>query len=317
MNKPKIGLAFSGGSGRAIAQAGVLDVFEENSIPVDVITAYSSGALIAAAYAGGKLKHLLNDWLNIKTNTVYRMFELNDKLGGIFGMDKFTEWFETYCSDENMEDMHPKLGFVAVDLEAREPLLLSIGNLKRALQATCAVPGLFEPVRWGSKLLVDGGLMSAIPGAQAKSMGADIVIGVNVLKQQTMFTKRTINMWRKYTAVKNSLLFRPVRYAMFRLDKIYKKYFAKMFSDDYGFFAENAAEKNLHVFEVLRQSMNIAMDQESIHMRPAEGCDILLRPDGIYLDRIGVKETQKIYEAGRAAALEALPEIKRLISEFK
>src|SRR3989338_11380842 len=158
--RPKIALAFSGGSGRAMAQAGVLEVFREQGIPVDIITACSSGSLIAASYASGTLDRLRQDWLGMNTDSVYRMFALNEKMGGLFAMNKFTQWFDGYCLQKNMEEFSPKLGFVAVDLEAKALVLLCMGELKRSLQASCAVPGLFEPVRWGNKLLVDGGLMS-------------------------------------------------------------------------------------------------------------------------------------------------------------
>ena len=61
--RPKIGLALSGGSGRAIAHIGVLEVLREYNIPIDVITACSSGTMVAGSFACGTLEELKQDWL--------------------------------------------------------------------------------------------------------------------------------------------------------------------------------------------------------------------------------------------------------------
>src|SRR2546421_11030884 len=52
-NRPRLGLALSGGAARGMAHIGVLRALEENAIPVDVIAGASAGALVGGLYAAG------------------------------------------------------------------------------------------------------------------------------------------------------------------------------------------------------------------------------------------------------------------------
>ncbi len=300
---PKIGLALSGGSGKAISYIGVIEVFEEHDIPIDYITACSSGTIIAGSYACGTMQKLKNDWLSLDKKFILRMFELGDTGQAIFTTDKFANWIRQYI-DKRFEDVKPRLGFVSADLKTGTPVVLSLGDIVRAAQASCAVPGLFEPVEWGNMLLADGGLVCAIPASQAKEMGADIVIGVDILSRRHVFTRKTIQYRKRYNLLKESSLFQPIRF----LSKQFSKFRSALMLEE---------QRHPSVFSILGDAMNIVIDVEK-HDTDNQFCDVLLAPNvKNATDKIGLKASRVMYEEGRRCALVALPEIERLIKKYQ
>jgi NTE family protein len=76
--------------------------------------------------------------------------------------------------------MAKPLGIVATDLRSGQPILFQRGNTGVAVRASCSVPSIFEPVKIGDREYVDGGLVSPVPAAFARKMGADFVIAVDI-----------------------------------------------------------------------------------------------------------------------------------------
>src|SRR3989338_825839 len=303
--RPKIGLAFSGGSGKAISYVGILEVFEENNIPIDYITACSSGTIIAASYACGTLQKLKDDWLSLDKKFVLKMFELNNTKQALFSTDKFAEWLGQYVN-KNFEDVTPRLGFVCADLKTATQIVLGLGDILKAGQASCAVPGLFSTIPWGNMLLADGGLVCTIPGKEAREMGADIVIGGDILGRRHVFTRKTIQFREKYNNFKESSLFWPFRF----LSKQFNK-----FRD--AVLVEQRASHGPNIFSILGNAMNIVVDIEKNEIIDNGGCDVVLTPDVKLTNKIGFSDSKNMYEEGRRVALEAITQIRKLIAEHK
>ena len=79
---------------------------------------------------------------------------------------------------------------VAVDLVSAQQVVLDHGSLADAMRATMSLPGVFPPVEIEGRVLVDGGAMNNVPADVVRSMGADVVIAVNV---GFMGDTRTVN----------------------------------------------------------------------------------------------------------------------------
>lgn len=313
--RPKIGLALSGGSGRAIAHIGVLEVLCENNIPLDFITAASSGTLIAASYACGTMEELKRDWLHMNKRFLLNLLELQKSGGGALNLDKGKEWFEKYTLHKNFEDVKPVLGFVCADIISGTPVVLSLGDISRAAQAGCTVPGLMEPVEWGNKLLVDSGLFTIIPTVQAKELGADIVIGVDIASTRYMFSKKFHQMRKGYNFIKNLL---PVRiYA--KLHGWIDYFFTK--SIDFIYYNQSDILENTDfmrpgMFSIFGKALDISIAQKEKYRGIIHDVDCLISPD---VKHIGIADFQSavmMIAEGRKAALAALPEINRLIQDF-
>src|SRR6201998_1406744 len=173
-----VSLALGGGFARGYAHLGVLRTFRENAIPVTSIAGSSIGSILGAAYASGvPLPRIINKCREIRFRDFARWrvsrFGLasNERLGALvqklFGTKQF-------------EDLVLPLAIVATDLGTGDPVVFRQGNLGEAIRASCAFPGLFEPIQIGTRCFADGGIVAPVPTRAAREMGADIVVGVSV-----------------------------------------------------------------------------------------------------------------------------------------
>jgi NTE family protein len=173
-----IGIALGGGFARGFAHLGVLQVLEQHRIPISCIAGTSIGSILGAAYASGApLARIIATCRTLKFRDIGRWsvsrlgLASNHRLG-----DLIDRVFDT----QNFEDLRIPLAVVATDLNSGEPVVLTHGNLKDAIRASCAFPGLFEPVNIGTRCLVDGGLVAPVPTLAARKLGAEFVLGVSV-----------------------------------------------------------------------------------------------------------------------------------------
>ncbi len=211
LKRKKIGLALSGGGLRGLAHVGVLKVLEKEKIPVDYIAGTSIGAIVgglrAIGYTPDEIEKMTGeiDWMGIfrdrparanqfleqkDTGSKYlfrlRFEGLNpyipsalskgQKLSDILSLIIMRATFIPYT---NFDDFKIPFRAVATNLASGNKEVIGSGDLGRAMMGSSAAPLLFSPVEMGDKLLVDGGLVANIPSLEARSMGADYVIGVD------------------------------------------------------------------------------------------------------------------------------------------
>lgn len=176
--RPGIGLALGGGFARGFAHLGVLQVLEDHQIPISHIAGTSVGSILGAAYASGApLARIMDACRNLRFRDIarWRVSRLglasNQRLGALI---------ERVFSSRQFEDLRIPLAVVATDLSSGEPVVFTQGNLVDAIRASCAFPGLFEPVEIGTRCLADGGLVAPVPTHAARLLGATTVIGVSV-----------------------------------------------------------------------------------------------------------------------------------------
>jgi NTE family protein len=176
--RPGIALALGGGFARGYAHLGVLRVLEENNIPVSCLSGTSIGSIIAAAYASGtRLDRIVAKCREIRFRDFARWrvsrFGLasNERLGALV---------QRFFDSRQFEDLLIPTVIVATDLGTGDPVLFKQGSMSDAIRASCAFPGLFEPVQLGTRCLADGGLVAPVPTRAARELGAQIVVGVSV-----------------------------------------------------------------------------------------------------------------------------------------
>jgi len=171
-------LALGGGFARGYAHLGVLRVFEEQHIPVSCITGSSIGSILGAAYASGSpLSCIVEKCREVRFRDFARWrvsrFGLasNERLGALV---------HRFFDSRVFEDLPIPAAVVATDLGTGDPVVFTQGSLADAIRASCAFPGLFEPVQIGTRHLADGGLVAPVPTRAARELGAEIVVGVSV-----------------------------------------------------------------------------------------------------------------------------------------
>jgi NTE family protein len=175
----RIGLALGGGFARGIAHAGVLRVLEQYRIPIHCITGISAGAIVAAAYASGTpLADIVRAGCSMRFSDVGRFSPGRMGLVGSQAMNRFLQGLLKTC---RFERMRIPLGVVATDLSTGAPVSFAgTGEVLEPIRASCAYPGLFQPVSHDGRLLVDGAMSMGVPAALARQLGATHVISVSL-----------------------------------------------------------------------------------------------------------------------------------------
>jgi len=173
----RIGLALGGGFARGIAHAGVLRIFEQHRIPIHCITGISAGAIVAAAYASGVAPEEV-----ARVGCSMRFRDVGRWSPGRLGLVRsqcMQRFLDGLLKARRFEAMRIPLGVMATDLSTGQPVAFSgTGAVFDPIRASCSYPGLFQPVRYGGQLLVDGAMSVEIPAALARQLGATHVVSV-------------------------------------------------------------------------------------------------------------------------------------------
>ncbi|MGB5158504.1 patatin-like phospholipase family protein [Desulfobacterium sp. N47] len=178
---PKIGIALGGGGARGFAEIGVLRVLEQEKIPVDIVVGTSVGSLIGAIYAdSGKVLDAEFIAITLKNEDIFDYKAFSFFSGGFVTGEKLRSFLNTHLHNKNIENLKIPYGAVAVDLKTGKAVLFDRGPIARAVNASCAIPGVFVPVEIGGKIFVDGGVTDPVPVDFAIKKGADVVIAVTI-----------------------------------------------------------------------------------------------------------------------------------------
>ncbi len=178
MQPIKVGLVLGAGGCRGLSHIGVLQVLEQEKIPIDLITGCSIGAIIGGIYGCGvpldrleQLVYQLNERM---------VFDITMPRRGLLKGNKLEAIVRTLTKNMAFSQAKLPMAFAACDIETGALDMLSTGNISRAVRASMSIPGIFDPVNIGSKWYVDGGTVDRLPIAPAREMGADMVIAVDV-----------------------------------------------------------------------------------------------------------------------------------------
>ncbi|NCB48566.1 MAG: hypothetical protein EOM55_02960 [Clostridia bacterium] len=187
----KIGLVLSGGSAYGFAHIGVLEVLEKNNINFDIVTGTSMGAIVGGLYASGmnakQMKEILTSFTRNKVMDL-DMFGLVN--GGFVSGNKIIKYFKKQIGEKKIEDCEKKFACIATDLVLGKEVLINSGSLAEAMRASMSVPGVFKPVKKDDCVLVDGGLCNNLPVKEARELGAEKVVSVDV----TSYYKKENNL---------------------------------------------------------------------------------------------------------------------------
>ncbi|WP_256384849.1 patatin-like phospholipase family protein [Photobacterium toruni] len=291
IDRPKIGLVLSGGGAKGAAHIGVLEVLEENRIPVDIVTGTSMGAYVGGMYAMGlSAQEVKQRTFNINWNTGYidrasrndlslRRKNQNDtyQLHTDLGLDINGEFKSRPGAFQGqglavllrqLTDNLPALKTfdrlaipyrsVATDITKVTPVVIDSGHLATAMQASMTVPGALKPVHLDNKLLVDGGVVNNMPVDIAKQLGANVIIAVDL--RDSLMPKKDL-------------------------------------------------DSALNIVSQLTTFMtNASADYQKSLMKPS---DIYLQPNVSFMTAADFDKLELAYQAGRKIALSSLPRLLR------
>lgn len=176
--KPRIGLALGGGAARGFAHIGVIKSLELQGIVPDIIVGTSAGSVVGSLYASGiaafdlqKLAFQLDE----SSLTDWAFFDR-----GFLKGEALERFINAQVGNRPIEALKRKFAAVATDVASGEMMAFTSGNVGTAVRASSAIPEVFAPVQIRGREYVDGGLVSPVPARTARSLGADVVIAVDI-----------------------------------------------------------------------------------------------------------------------------------------
>ncbi|MFH1379306.1 MAG: patatin-like phospholipase family protein [bacterium] len=195
--RPKIAVVLGGGGARGLSHIGVLKVLEEEGIPIDLIVGTSVGALIGALYCSGlpidEIRRMGEEigWdklTNVSSAALVKLLVTESLLSN----EKLEEYLNAHLGDKKFSDLVIPFVSIATDIQTGERIIFRDGPVIQAIRASSTIPGVFKPVEYRHRFLVDGGLVGNIPTDIAQMMGADLIIAVSVKADFTDY--RTANV---------------------------------------------------------------------------------------------------------------------------
>lgn len=287
--KPIIGLALGGGAARGWAHIGVIQELEALGIRPDIVSGTSIGALVGAAYAGGKLKQLEN-WVRGLSMTDVMSFMDVTLNGGMLKGDRIMDFFAKNFLDCPIEDLSLPFGAVATALHSGSEVWLQKGSTLDAIRASIALPGLFAPVWHNGQLLADGGLVNPVPVSLLRAMGADVLIAVD-LSADTL---------GRHLA--------PLPAAATQSSSPGNEWIKKLRSD-FRFLrpAANDAPRLPSVFDVVASSLNIMQVRITRSRMAGDPPDVIISPRLAHLALLDFHRAGTAIDAGRQAVRATSP----------
>jgi NTE family protein len=319
---PKIGLALSGGAARGMAHIGVLKALEGASIPIDMISGTSAGALAGACYARERKAAILEElMLGLDWRKLAGLIDLNliSLWKGFVQGKKAKSFLSSIIGDVRFEDLGIPLSVVAADVQSMEEIVLSEGSVVEAVRASISMPMIFTPVKWKRRFLIDGGVVNPMPVDVIRNMGAEIVIAVNTAgiaqqKRRRQATKEVRNKPASYPESTRLSIVKRRLNSLIRGNKDKVRIFDEL---------SNAAKPKIYtgrgkiepqtpnIFEVMMQVFN-AMQYEKIRLA-IKSADILIEPDVSSIGMFAFYKADEAIAQGYKATKKILPKLQDLI----
>jgi NTE family protein len=177
--RPKLGLALGSGSARGWAHVGVIRALTDHGIVPDVVAGCSMGAMVGAAFAAGRIEQLEAWALSLDGRGVFGLLDIGLR-GGLIKGNRLLDFFDGHIGGRQFAELVVPFAAVSAELASGKEIWLREGKVSDAVHASCAVPGLFQPVLRDGRYLIDGSVVNPIPVSLCRAMGADIVIAVDL-----------------------------------------------------------------------------------------------------------------------------------------
>jgi NTE family protein len=183
--KPKLGIALGAGAARGWSHIGVLLELLSSEIEPEVVAGTSIGAVVGGAYAAGKLAEMEAFARSLTKRRVMSMMDVSLSGVSFLGGEKLRRELEKEFSGLSFEDLAKRFGTVATEFGSGHEVWLTKGNISDAIRASYTLPGIFEPVHINGRWLFDGALVNPIPVTLCRALGAEIVLAVNLISDQS------------------------------------------------------------------------------------------------------------------------------------
>jgi NTE family protein len=301
----KVAIALGSGAARGWSHIGVLQGLISLGIQPEIIAGSSIGALVGAAYAADEIDRLEAWTRALEWRGILKYLDPTLLGGGLIEGEKLSQLMRQYVQDLTFEDLSRRLGVVATELDTGREIWFQQGPVIEAVRASIGLPGLFTPLKYDGRWLVDGGLTNPVPVSLCRAMGAEVVIAVNLNGDilGRYFRNSKASEGEDESEGKADRLGRLTDQLKSSFNLRKEELLSRLFGRSRG---------NPGLYEVLASSINVMQDRITRSRMAGDPPDIIITPR---LSRFGLLEFDRADEAideGRAAvervrhALEAL-----------
>ena len=296
---PPIGLALGGGVARGWSHIGVLQRLDELGIKPQIVCGTSVGALVSGFWLAGELDEL-ERWA--RSLTKRRMLSYVDIVfngAGLMGGRRLEKAIEKYLPPVQIEDLPVKFAAVTSELATGHEIWLTEGDLRNALQASYALPGVFPPRAVNNRWLIDGALVNPLPVSVCRAMGARVVIAVGL--HADSFAQNALHRLEKFSLTAEEMTeddddkLAPL--------SVTKKLILNRFLSH--------SDTSPGVGSVVLASFNILMDRITRSRLAGDPADVLLQPATGNFGLLDFDRADELITIGRDTVDAHIPEIER------
>ncbi|CAG9001562.1 MAG: putative NTE family protein [Candidatus Celerinatantimonas neptuna] len=309
--QPRIGIALGSGAAKGWAHIGVLMALEEMGIYPQVVAGCSIGAFVGAIYANRNLSEL-DEWAKQLTNwEVFKLLDIGFSRGGLIAGKKMFSKADELLGPRLVESSEIPFAAVATELYQGREIWLRRGNMRRAIRASCAIPGLFSPIRWHGQWLIDGAVSNPVPVSLCRAMGATHVIAVDLQSKR----------FNKNRSAEEPILLHD--YHNSQLEEHSESVFSRMMGVGQGYFNSVVGRlgraKSLHkrkkpnMMSVMSGALDILEDKLKRSRMAGDPPDVLITPQ---VGDIGLMEffkAQEAIEQGRQAVRHVSHQLQEML----
>ncbi len=322
--RKKVGLALGGGGAKGFAHIGVLKELERNSIKVDFISGVSVGAVIAAMYACG-VSTAEMERISLSTKWT-KLVEFIPPGEGFVSPKKLLKTLIKYTKNKSFSQTMIPLRVAAADIDTGENVVFREGNIAKAVLASGAIAGVFEPVRIGGRRLVDGAIINPLPVDEVRAMGANVVIAVDLgieLKEEYGYSDSESefvkNVKRQFVYAETKVLkniLKLKRFSFFpgplcRIKNWIVDHFVEP-SKVYSFLINQRTGSSVpELLSIYSKSVSIAKCE--LAKEKKRRADVVIHPAFVGIKMFEFDKGALGIKEGERAARAAIPRIKRLL----
>lgn len=176
----KVALVLASGGCRGLAHIGAIEVLEERGYEITSVAGCSMGSLIAGIYACGKLQEAKEWFMTIDRRRIFELTDVSVSLNSLVKGQRVLDAIKEFVPDRNIEDLPIPVSLVATDIIHNREVVMESGSLFDAIRASISIPMFFQPVVKDDMILIDGGVLNALPLNRVKRHDGDILAAMNI-----------------------------------------------------------------------------------------------------------------------------------------
>lgn len=187
LTNKRVALVLGSGGARGLAHIGAIEALEERGYTITSIAGCSMGSIIAGMYAAGQLKEAKEWFLQVDKQLILRMMDINLLSGNsLVKGQRIIQELEKVVPDRPIEKLNIPCSIVASDMISTEEVVFRSGSLFEAVRASISIPLFFQPVQFGNRLLIDGGILNPLPLHIVERSEHDLLVAMDISGKDAM-----------------------------------------------------------------------------------------------------------------------------------